>query len=182
MLTYLSMLRGINVGGQNKIKMEELKSLYESLGFKNIRTYIQSGNVIFGSAGKDTKELSNLIEEKIKEVFRLSVSVLLRTPAELQHIIDANPFINDKHIDTGKLYITFLSIAPKASALSEMKEIRGDPDKFYIVDREIYLYCPDGYGRTKFSNDFFERKSGIAATTRNWKLVNTLLEMTRDQE
>jgi uncharacterized protein (DUF1697 family) len=180
MVTYVSMLRGINVGGQKRIKMEELIVLYESLGFKNVKTYVQSGNVIFNSA-EDVKEFSNMIEEKIRQVFSFPVAVLLRIPTELQQIVSNNPFLEEKGIDTDKLYITFLSNAPTESALSQMKEMHYQLDKFVTINKEIYLYCPNGYGRTKFSNDFFERKLGITATTRNWKTVKTLLEIAKNQ-
>jgi uncharacterized protein (DUF1697 family) len=175
--TYVSLLRGINVGGQKKIKMEGLIALYESLGFKNVRTHVQSGNVVFSAPKSNIKELSSMIEERIKEVFNFPVAVLLRTPSELQRIIDNNPFLEDKGIDTNKLYVTFLSNAPANSILSQIKEVRDESDKFVSMNREIYLYCTNGYGRTKFSNDFFEKELGVTATTRNWRTINTLLEI-----
>jgi uncharacterized protein (DUF1697 family) len=180
MVIYISLLRGVNVGGQKRIKMIELIALYESLGFTNIKTYLQSGNVIFSSA-KDNKRLSNLLEEKIKQVFGFPVAVLLRTPTELQHIITHNPFLKENAIDTNQLYVTFLSGAPTEAALSKTKEIQDELDEFIITSKEIYLYCPNGYGRTKFSNDFFERKLGIATTTRNWQTVESLFELSKKQ-
>lgn len=181
MVTYISMLRGINVSGRKKIKMEELTALFEFLGLKNVKTYVQSGNVIFNSPQRDTRELSNLIEEKIKRVSKLSVSVLLRTLDELQQIINNNPFLKEKGVDSSKLHITFLSEVPKELGLSKVIGLYGELYKFVIINREVYLYCPDGYGRTKFSNDFFERKLGVTATTRNWKTVNALLDIAKKQ-
>ena len=174
------MLRGINVGGQKRIKMEELIILYESLGFKNVMSYLQSGNVIFNAA-ENIKGLPNVIEGKIKQVFSFPVAVLLRLPTELQQIINNNPFLEEKGLDTDKLFITFLSDAPTESALSQIKEMPDELDRFVANRKEIYLYCPNGYGRTKFSNDFFERKLGVTATTRNWKTVNTLFEIAKNQ-
>ena len=181
MVTYVSMLRGINVGGQKRIKMEELIALYKSLGFNNVKTYVQSGNVIFNAADGDTKGFSNMIEEKIKQVSSFPVAVLLRIPSELQQIINNNPFLEEKGIDNDKLYITFLSNAPTESALIQMKDMHDESDKYVITNKEIYLYCPNSYDRTKFSNDFFERKLDVTATTRNWKTVNTLLKIANNQ-
>jgi uncharacterized protein (DUF1697 family) len=174
MTTYISLLRGINVSGQKKIKMEELITLYESLDLKHIKTYVQSGNVIFDSSQKDISELSTMIQQKIKQVFGFPVSVFLRTQSELQRIIATNPFLNETSIDINKLYVTFLFDAPIESALSQMKEINTESDEFIISNKEILLHCPKGYGRTKYSNNFFEKKLGITATTRNWKTVTQL--------
>lgn len=181
MATFVSMLRGINVGGQKKIQMTQLATLYKTLGLKNVETYIQSGNVIFDSSDEDSRELSTVIEERIEQVFNLDVAVSLRTPDELHQIIRNNPFLKEKDVDTDRLYITFLSNAPVESALSQTKEINGEPDRFILSNKEIYLYCPNGYAKTKFSNDFFEKKLGFRATTRNWKTVNTLLDIVNSQ-
>jgi uncharacterized protein (DUF1697 family) len=181
MFTYVSMLRGINVGGHQSLKMKELVALYESLGFKNVRTYVQSGNVIFNADEADSKRLSNLIENKIKQVFNLPVAVLIRTPGELKQTLKKNPFLKEKSIDTEKLYVTFLAETPPESALNKLNVAQDELDKFVVKNKEIYLYCPEGYGRTKFSNTFFERKLGVTATTRNWKTVTTLSEMAENQ-
>jgi uncharacterized protein (DUF1697 family) len=179
MSTFVSMLRGINVGSQKKIKMDELVTLYKLLGFKNVRTYMQSGNVIFNAMDTDAKKLSSTIQEKIEQVFKFSVAVLLRKPSELRQIITLNPFLQEKDID--KLYVTFLSDTPSESNLNRIREVQGDKDKFVALNREVYLYCPNGYGRTKFSNDFFEKKLGVNATTRNWRTIKTLLEVADNQ-
>ena len=120
-----------------------------------------------------------MIEEKIARMFKLKVTVLLRTPDELRQIIQDNPFIREKGIDAGKLHVTFLSGVPTESGLKKVSGLMSGPDKFVIVNREVYLYCPNGYGGTKLSNDFFERKLAVAATTRNWKTVNALLNMAK---
>src|SRR3989344_9460301 len=108
MNTYISLHRGINVAGQKKIKMSDLKALYEALGFKNVTTYIQSGNVIFQSTQTDIVALSQKIEEKIHKTYQFQVAVIIRTIPELKQIIDENPFVKDRHEDVTKLYITFL--------------------------------------------------------------------------
>lgn len=175
------MLRGINVGGRKSIKMEKLVALYESLGFINVKTYVQSGNVVFDSPRSSPEGLSNDIESKIKEVFDLRMVVLLRTSGEIQRIISSNPFFDEGGLDNSKLYVTFLSGIPSETGLTRVKETHDGPDRFAIVDREIYLYCPNGYGRARFSNTFFEKKLGVSATTRNWRTVNALFRLTRNQ-
>jgi uncharacterized protein (DUF1697 family) len=157
--------------------MADLVVLYESLGLNDVITYVRSGNVIFSSRETDVKQLSILIEEKIDQVFRLRSSILVITSAILQKIITNNPFLKEKDMDTGKLYVTFLFEMPSESNLRQLKNARYETDRFIIAGGAIYLYCPNGYGRTKLSNNFFEKKLGVAATTRNWKTVNTLLSM-----
>ncbi len=181
MNTYVSMLRGINVGGQKKIRMGELISLYESLGLENIRTYVQSGNVIFDSSISDASRLSVLIEEKIEQLLGFSVIVLIRTMNELRQVIENNPYMMDSTIDVTKLHVTFLSGVPEAAALKRLKTIRDEIDDFKLVNREIFLFCPNGYGGTKLSNSFFEKKLNVAATTRNWKTVNTLFDLAKNR-
>jgi uncharacterized protein (DUF1697 family) len=175
--TFISLLRGINVGGNSKINMADLVILYESLGLNDVITYIQSGNVIFRSRETDIKKLSKLIEEKLDQIFHLSSSTLVITPAILQKIITNNPFLKERDMDTAKLYVTFLYEMPSELNVRPLEETRYETDRFVIADGEVYLYCPNGYGRTKLSNNFFEKKLGVAATTRNWKTVNTLLSM-----
>ncbi len=175
------MLRGINVGSQKRIKMGELIVLYQSLGFKNVISYLQSGNVIFGTNAEGIKELANIIENKIKQIFGFEVVVLIRTPGELAQIVNDNPFLKGKDTNVDKLYITFLSDTPERPLSNQMKEMRNEQDKFILLNREVYLYCQNGYSKTKFSNDFFENKLRVTATTRNWKTVNALLNMAKNR-
>ncbi len=177
MYTFISILRGINVSGQKKIKMEDLKTLYQSLDLTNVKTYIQSGNVIFSCPESDASELAKIIEDKIVEVFNFSVAVLIRTRNNFEQIIQNNPFLTDNKEDFSGLYVTFLAKAPTQSALDSIKLISLESDRFYISGTEIYGFCPDGYGKTKLSNNFFEKKLGVAATTRNWKTVNKLYDL-----
>ena len=178
MKRFISLLRGINVSGQKKIKMANLKSLYESLDLVNVRTYIQSGNVIFESAAQDATKLAGLIEAQIERVFGYAVSVFIRDSQDFQRIVHSNPFLSDRDEGPAKLYVTFLYSPPDESKLSNLAVPDNESGKFIVGDREIFLFFPDGYGRTKLSNNFFERKLGVPATTRNWKTVNTLHKMT----
>jgi uncharacterized protein (DUF1697 family) len=177
MYTFISMLRGIIVGGGNKIRMPELKDLYESLNLTNVVTYVQSGNVIFDCAEGDAGQIARLIEAEIERSFRHSVPVFMRDRNRFKQIIDGNPFANERNEDPAKLHVTFLSSAPSELALSNLAIPTDIYDQFFVFDKEIYLFCPNGYGRTKLSNSFFERKLRVLATTRNWKTVNALYDI-----
>jgi uncharacterized protein (DUF1697 family) len=152
METYISLLRGINVSGQNKIQMSALKALCEELEFKNVTTYIQSGNVIF-KAGKNLsrQDLSKRIEEKIREKYNFAVPVIIRTLGEMKKTLTHNPFLNKKGTDPERLYVTFLVETPKQADRCSIEEFDCALDKFVIVDKEVYLHCPHGYGeKTQF--------------------------------
>ena len=174
MTTYISILRGINVGGQKKIKMEELKKLYESLGFKNVRTYIQSGNVIFECLDTNLAKLIHQIEQNIKNSLGFNVIVFIRTKNEIQKLIKNNPFAKK---DLSKLYVIFLSDIKTKPPTDEINNTKDKTEEFFISGREIYIFCSKEYGISKLSNNFFERKLNTSATTRNWKTVNKLLEL-----
>ena len=177
MNTFISMLRGVNVSGQKKIKMEELKALYESLNLKNVKTYIQSGNVIFECSHSNITELTNKIEKIIKQTFGFSVTVIIRTKNEFKHLIGNNPFYGERKEDITKLHVTFLADIPSHSSLSIMNELEDKSDQVAIAGKNIYLFCPNGYARAKLTNNYFEKKLNVSATTRNWKTVNKLYDL-----
>jgi len=174
---YIAMLRGINVSGHKIIKMEKLRLSFEASGFRGVRTYVQSGNVIFESAKGSSTGLSKSIGEQILRDFGFAVSLILKTPNDMKRVVGANPFLKKRAIDQSKLYVTFLSRPPATTALRNLDALKAEPDQFCITGREIYLYCPNGYGRTKLSNNVFERMLSVEATTRNWNTVKMLLEM-----
>jgi len=178
MHTYISMLRGINVSGQKKVRMAELHTLYEKLGLVNVETYVQSGNVVFDSPEPDAAKLRGLIEAQIEAVFGYPVSVFIRYAEDFRRIIDSNPFSNRRNGGLW-LHVTFLYQAPSPAAWDALKAPDGETDEFVRGEMEIFLFCPSGYGRTKLSNSFFERKLGVPATTRNWRTVNALYEMAK---
>jgi len=180
MKTYISILRGINVGGKKKIIMAELAKLYEELKFLNVTTYIQSGNVIFNSDSNiSNKSISELIVNAIVKKYAFDVPVLVRAIDEFENIIKLNPFISQKDIDLEKLHVTFLEDEPAKEKAEKIKSLDFSPDKFILSGKEIYLYCPVDYGSTKLSNNFFETKLKVKATTRNWKTVSKLLELAK---
>ncbi len=177
MKTYISLLRGINVSGQKIIRMEELRKIYEELHLFNVRTYVQSGNVLFDCKHQDESELTRLIEATLENSFGYAVRVFLRERNDLQRTVTSNPFLKMKDIDISKLHVTFLYDPPAPEALHSIKKPGDNADDFSFGKNDIFVYCPDGYGRTKLSNAFFERTLKIPATTRNWKTVNALVEI-----
>jgi len=178
-ITYIALLRGINVSGHRMIKMEELKNVLSELNFTNIRTYIQSGNIIFDSEKKDPAYLEKQIEEKILNHFEFHVPVVIRTRSELDNIHKDNPFLGKRNEPVDKLHVTFFPEHPEKEHLKKIEELLFLSDEFVVSGREAYLYCPNGYGRTKLTNQFFENKLKLTATTRNWKTIETLLLMSR---
>jgi len=178
METFISILRGINVSGQKKIIMLDLKALYEDLGFHNVKTYIQSGNVVFKSVNE--KNLNKKIETKIFEKYNFFVPVIIRNLEEIKNALLNNPLLKEDDIDVSKLHITFLEEGPLPENIEKLKEIDQKPDLFKINKKDIYLYTPNGYGNTKLNNNFFEKKLKTNATTRNWKTVNELLKIANE--
>jgi uncharacterized protein (DUF1697 family) len=180
METYISILRGINVSGHKKIQMNDLKTLYEDLKFKNVTTYIQSGNVVFKASKQRDEVLAKKIEAAIYSKYDFEVPVITRNVEEMKNTISINPFLKDTGIDKEKLHVTFLEEIPDKTKVDSIKNIDYSPDKLIITGKEIFLYCPNGYGITKLSNNFFENKLKVNATTRNWKTVNKLVEIAED--
>lgn len=177
MKVIVSLLRGINVSGQKKVPMKELKALYEALGFGHVSTYIQSGNVIFTTTEKAVDKLPQKVERKIREHFGFDVSVIHRTPEELERVLAGNPFLAEKDLQENKLYVAFMANAPDAALVDKAQAYQTPADRFAVIDRETYLYLPDGYGNSKLHNNFFESKLKQVATTRNWRTVNILYNM-----
>jgi len=177
MTACISMLRGINVNGQKIVKMADLRTLYEGLGFDKVATYIQSGNVVFYSKMDSSPALSKKIAGAIEEQYGFTVPITIRTREELKKLISNNPFPTKKNIDLTKLHVTFLETRPGSAQLKSIESVDRKGDEFFVSGSEIYLYCPGGYGKTKLSNNFIESKLKQSATTRNWKTVNTLCEM-----
>jgi len=176
-MTYIAMLRGINVGGNKRVEMSRLRASCEALGFEKVQTYIQSGNVIFQAGKSSTSTLSRTMEEKLLADFGFSVSVITRTSEEMGEAIQNNPFLGKKGIDPAKLHITFLSQAPPTAELKKLDILATKSEQSRCRGREIYLYLPDGQARTKLTNNAIEKALSLTATTRNWNTVNQLYRM-----
>ena len=174
--TFVALLRGVNLAGRNKVSMPELRSALESLGLEDVVTYIQSGNVVFRTRGGRAPQLAGRIERQIAEAFGIEVVVILRTPAELAKIARGNPFIRSG-ADPSKLNVLFLSGKPTTKAVEQLDPKRSPPDEFKLAGREIYLHMPNGFGRSKLTVDYFERRLGVDASARNWRTLTKLLDL-----
>ncbi len=175
---YIAMLRGINVSGHKIIKMEALRECFVGMGFGKVATYVQSGNVIFEAATAGAAGLAKKIEAAILREFGFAVPVLVKSAKEMAQVIARNPLTVLPGVDAAKLHVTFLSEAPPKGAREQLLPLAAGPERVEIVGREVYLYCPNGYGNTKLSNTAIEKKLGVGATTRNWNSANKLLLMT----
>jgi uncharacterized protein (DUF1697 family) len=173
--TYIALLRGINLGARNKVSMADLRTLFSGLRAEDVTTYVQSGNVVFKSPD-GAGDLVEAIEKSIRRDLGLSVSVLLRTRSQLAKVLAGNPF-DGKNEDAIRLHVTFLTGKPTGARVRKLDPKHSEPDEFRVVGQEVYLLCPNGYGRTKLSNAYFEKELGVTATTRNWRTVTKLGEL-----
>jgi uncharacterized protein (DUF1697 family) len=180
MATYISILRGINVSGSKVIKMDALRKTFEALGFKNVQTYIQSGNIVFQCKQSKTESLEKKIHQQIETTFGFDVATMVLEVDYLKTIIKKNPFIKDKSKDVARMHVTFLSAIPTKELHDKIKMGDYKEDEFILIGKAIYLHVPISYGNSKLSNNFFENKLKVAATTRNWKTVNELLRMAEE--
>jgi len=178
MKTLISFLRGVNMAGHNKIKMAELADLYNALGFSDVETFIQSGNVIFSyEHDLNFEETSAKIEKRILEKFNYSIPVMLRSTEEMKHIIAVNPFLTERDFDPAKAAVIFLNKAPGKTEVLKASSLESPPDKFWINGSEIFIYCPNGFAKTKLYSHFFEKKIDVIGTARNWKTITTILSL-----
>jgi len=180
MAIYISLLRGINVGGHKRIKMDQLRASFEALGFESVKTYIQSGNVVFKSGKTSPAALSKKIEAKILKDFGFPVSVMTRTADELRNIVASNPFLKQGGIDPEKLHVMFLSEAPAPAALKELTAVTVSPDRCHCSGQEIYFYLPNGVSKSVLWNSPVDRILAVVTTTRNLKTVNSMHQMCQD--
>ena len=177
MHTYIAILRGINVGGKRMIKMQLLKELFGKLSYQNISTYIQSGNVVFQTNKTSVAKIELQIIKAITETFGFDVPVIVMEYETLNKIINENKFLKDKSKNTDFLHVTFLADAPLKENEAKINSKDYLPDEFFIIDKAVYLYCPNSYSNSKLTNGFFETKLKVNATTRNWKTTLALNEM-----
>ena len=167
------------MGGHKIVKMDQLRKAFEELGFAEVKTYIQSGNVIFKAPPQIPANLVEGIEEKILRQFGFPVSVVVKTAVELGEVISANPLLKEKGIDPSKLHVTFLARAPDRSALKTLDAVAAAPDQFCYSAQAVYLHCPNGYHATRLGNNVLAKMLRVGTTTRNWNTVNKLWEMAR---
>jgi uncharacterized protein (DUF1697 family) len=170
---YISFLRGVNVGGK-ALKMSEVVDLYRSLGLEKPRSYIQSGNILYDAGEGLAEGLEAALQQAIKTRLNFDLTVITRTRQQLRRIVEGNPFVARGGIDPKRLYVTLLE--RRVQAQDPPRDL-GTTDEYLFSGTEVYLHCPGGYGKTVYSNAFFEKHLGIKATTRNWNTMNRLLEM-----
>jgi uncharacterized protein (DUF1697 family) len=174
-LTYIALLRGINLGSHNKVPMPALRALAEDLGYADVSTYIQSGNVILTSSESATK-VASALAKGIAAEFGIDIAVLVRTKQQLQKVVDGNPFLKQGN-DPGALHIVFLSAKPRADKVKALTAKDLAAEEVAVNGTEAYLHLPNGYGRAKLNNAFVEKQLGVAGTTRNWRTTAKLLEL-----
>ncbi len=182
MTTYISLLRGINVSGKNLIKMKELKVIYEQLGFKNIQTYIQSGNVLFQYKKEATRSLEKKLQQALLEATGMNVPFFIFEFPTFKTIYDNNPYLNEKDHSNDSLYFLFLQTAPEKIDLSPILSMKADHESFIQKGTVIYLSFPNGLGKTKLTNTFFEKTLKTNGTIRNRNTVLKLIEIAASLE
>jgi len=182
---FVALLRGINVGGKNKLPMAELAGLFEEAGCQDVRTYIQSGNVVYRAGTHLVKAVPRSVAAAIEQRYGYSVPVVTRSAAELSAIVAENPFLlrtGDEAVDPKSLHVAFLQDKPTASRVRELDPDRSPPDEFVLSGREVFLHCPNGLARTKLTNAWLDSKLKTVSTVRNWKTVGVLAEWSADPQ
>lgn len=172
----IALLRGINVGGKNRLPMKELAALFVEAGCEDVRTYIQSGNVVFRTGSVVGEEIASIISASILERYGYQVPVITRTAGEFQEIMEANPFV-EAGAEADKLHVMFLAELPDGASVESLDPERSPGDEFAVLGREIYLHFPNGVARSKLTNSYFDSRLSTTSTTRNWRTVRKLLEL-----
>jgi uncharacterized protein (DUF1697 family) len=178
----VALLRGINLGRHNRMNMDALRLLCESLEFEGARTYVQSGNVVFKTKEKDLARLSQRIADEIERTFNIRCAVILRTSSQLRAAAANNPFAGRRDVDPSRLLVIFLARDPTLEAGKQLRNFKADPEEVRVADREVYLYFPNGVGRSKLSFTVIEKISKTPATARNWNTVTKLPELAESLE
>jgi uncharacterized protein (DUF1697 family) len=174
--TFVALLRGINVGGKNKLPMTELVALFEGAGCLDVRHYIQSGNIVFAATAALAKRVPALVSAAIASGLELKVPVVVRSREEMRAVAKSHPLL-DRGAALESLHVVFLADAPTAAAATSLDPERSPPDTFVVRGREIYVSCPNGAGNSKLTNAYFDSKLRTISTGRNWRTVLKLVEM-----
>jgi len=177
MTRFVSLFRGINVGGHKQVRMDELKALHASLGFEDVATYIQSGNVVFTGEDGDTAHIQQRIEEAFAHTFGFSSNVIVRSASELQQCIANNPFQNDPTKEPKWVIVLFLASQPESAALEALRQSYTGTEEFSLIGQELFIYYSNGVGRSKLTLPLIEKKLKTTGTGRNWNTVLQLQKM-----
>ena len=176
-MVHLCLLRGINVSGHNMIKMDALKTALEAIGFQNVQTYIQSGNVFVDTDEENAPAVGFKIKQEIFKVFGHEVPIVVIGKSDLEKSLKNNPFLKEKDFDIKKLYVAFVSIALRSDSINDLKMSQVKPDEAHIDDSRIYIKYSVGAGKTRFDQKYIEKKLNVISTIRNWNTVTQLLKM-----
>jgi uncharacterized protein (DUF1697 family) len=176
---YVAFLRGINVGGKNKLSMKDLSAIFSSFGCTSVETYIQSGNVVCKGHPGLASKLPARVAGAILERFGYRIPVVMRSAAELRDVARRNPFLA-AGVDPDTLHVAFLADLPKGGSVAALDAERSSPDEFVVLGREIYLRLPHGVARSKLTNAYFDAKLATTSTLRNWRTLRKLLDLTAD--
>lgn len=180
-MRYAALLRGINVGGNKKIAMAQLRELLGDLGYTDVVTYLQSGNAVFTSPPAEPATLASAIATGIEGKFGMNVSVVIRTGEELAAALGASPLPGEPD-NPSRFFVAFLSAPPAAPNVRALEAQSFDPDKIWLSGAEAYLWCPNGAADTTLTNAFLEKRLGVAATSRNWNTVTKLVSLTAAED
>ena len=178
----ICMLRGVNVGGHNRVKMNDLKKLFTSLKLRDPQTYVQSGNIVFTTDERDLDKLRKILETAIHKKFGFQTDAVLRSAKDLREVIAGNPFAKRKDIHPGKLLVTFFSADPGEAARKQARAIKCVPEELFIEGREAYIYLPNGAGRSKLNWPLIPKTLKVQGTARNWNSVTKMLEIAEKME
>ena len=173
---HVAFLRGINVGGKNKLAMSELVTFFEDAGCTDVKSYIQSGNVVFRASSSLAKSIPDLVVRAIGKRIGRDIPVVVRTAGELQKVVAGNPFLPSSD-ELKNLHVGFLADRPSASRIRGLDPDRSPPDEFAVHGRELYLHCPNGVARSKLTNSYFDSKLATISTMRNWNTVLKVLDL-----
>jgi len=177
MPVYTALLRGINVGAHKRVKREKLRASCPGLGFEKVKTFIQSGNVVYQAAKLSSDSISRTMQQCIASDFGFSADVIMRSKDEMGSIVRDNPFLKQRGIDTKKLHVAFLSDPPATPAVKKLQSLTIAPDKIHPAGKEIYFYFPNGVSGSSLWEHSLDRVLGVPVTMRNWNTVNQLYEM-----
>jgi len=178
----ISLLRGINVGGNKKIKMADLRELYTSFGFMNTKTLLQSGNAVFETDNTDITAIQQMIQEGIQAKFGFDVTIILRTPSELKAIVANHPFTDEQLADPAKISIVYMDRIPDDEAVTDLRDSNTGNEDIHAKGQELYLFYHDGKGKSKLDNGRIERKLKVTGTARNWNTTHKILTLVSEFE
>lgn len=182
MAILISMLRGVNVGPHNRIKMDALRALYESLKLEDPRTYVQSGNIIFRTKEKNSRQLAKKIQDAIQKKLGCCPEVILRTTDEMRKAVASSPFAHRTELEPGKILVTFLAEEPAREAEASLAKFKDFPEELHLKGRELYIYFPNGAGKSKLPWSTVEKFLKVTGTARNWNSVTNMLAIAEEME